>query len=273
MSNANVEHTPFIRHPHYYGPELLTFAVDGYLFQLPVRRLKESKYFQDMLDSEHLGTSVEGRSDDHPIELKGITSFEMESFAEILDARVFDKAVMREWRQLVAALHLATMWDFEDLRTRLIKDMSQMIDDSGVDPLDRIEVSMQCRVSDWLHPAYQVLCDRTEGVTTEEAKRLGMDRLAAIYRVRDRRHANAVDAAKAAAQNAQNAAQAAAQNAQNAQNARNLHPYSGVNSFFASVHTPAVFTTVTVVQTPTLNLIKAEDILSSLEGPLACTCT
>ncbi|KAG8921007.1 hypothetical protein FRC01_000490 [Tulasnella sp. 417] len=162
MSNDNNERA-LARHPRYYGSEHLTFAVDGYLFQLPVRRLKESKYFQDMLGSEHLGESVEGRSDEHPIALGGITSFEMESFVDVLDARVFDKEAKREWKQLAAALHLSTMWEFEDVRARLIKDMSQIINNGGIEPLDRVEVSIKCRVIDWLHPAYQ------EPLSTESA--------------------------------------------------------------------------------------------------------
>ncbi|KIO16902.1 hypothetical protein M407DRAFT_33457 [Tulasnella calospora MUT 4182] len=241
MSKDNIKRTPLSRHPRHYGSEHLTFAVDGYLFQLQVRRLKESKYFQDMLGSEHLGGSVEGRSDEHPIALGSITSFEMESFVDVLDARVFDKEVKREWKQLAAALHLATMWEFEDVRARLIKDMSQIINNGGVDPLDRVEVSIQCRVSNWLHPAYQELCDRAEGVTTVEAKRLGMDRLAAIYRVRDRRHANN------AAQNSSRCS------------------YCSRNSFYGSYNN-----VVQTVQTPTLDLIKAEDVLSSVEVPLPC---
>ncbi|KIO22953.1 hypothetical protein M407DRAFT_27523 [Tulasnella calospora MUT 4182] len=300
MSNDDIQRTPLSRHPLYYDSDYLTFAVDGYLFKLPVRRLKESKYFQDMLGSEHLGGSVEGKSDEHPITLGGITSFEMESFVGILDARVFGKEVQREWKQLAAALHLATMWEFEDVRTRLIKDMSQMISNGGVEPLDRVEGSIQCRVSDWLHPAYQVLCDRKEGVTTEEAKRLGMDRLAAIYRVRDRRHADAVNAANAAktvAQNAQAAAQNALVEAQNAlveaQNAQTAaedrcrrggghiqYGFAGLSRGPSAIPTvpPVIYTaplaiqTVPVVQTPTLALIKAEDILSSLDGPLSCGC-
>ncbi|KIO16899.1 hypothetical protein M407DRAFT_33456 [Tulasnella calospora MUT 4182] len=231
MSNDNTERTSFSRHPRYYGSEYLTFAVDGYLFQLPVRRLKESKYFQDMLDSKHLGGSVEGRSDEHPIALGSITSFEMESFADILDARVFDKEVKSEWKQLSAALHLSTMWEFEDIRARLIKDMSQTIGNGGIEPLDRVEVAIQCRVTDWLHPAYQELCERADGVTTDEAKRLGMDRLAAIYRVRDRRRP-------------------AAQNSGYCYSCGSDYGYTNV------------------APTPTLDLIKAEEVLASVDVPL-----
>ncbi|KAG8912883.1 hypothetical protein FRC01_004846 [Tulasnella sp. 417] len=209
MSTNNVERPSRTRHPRYYDSECLTFAVDGYLFRLPVRRLKESTYFQDMLGSEHLGSSVEGKSDEHAIELGSITSFEMESFIDVLDARIFGKEFQREWKKLAAALHLSTMWEFEDARARLIKEMSDIINQGGIAPLDRIEASIQGRISDWLHPAYKELCDREEGVTGDEAKRLGMDRLAAIYRVRDRQHA------KAAAQQARTAAESAYAAAQN----------------------------------------------------------
>lgn len=40
-----------------------------------------------MLGSEHLGGDAEGRSDEHPIALGSITTFEMESFVDVLDAR------------------------------------------------------------------------------------------------------------------------------------------------------------------------------------------
>ncbi|KAG9031483.1 hypothetical protein FS837_002973, partial [Tulasnella sp. UAMH 9824] len=209
--------------------------VDGYLFQLPVRRLEQSKHFQDMLGSEHLGDSVEGKSDEHPIVLEGITSFEMESFVDVLDARTFDDEETRDWKQFAAALHLATMWEFERVRAKLIKDMSQVISNGGVEPLDRVEVSIQCRVSDWLYPAYQELCDRAEAVTTEEAKRLGMDRLAAIYRVRDRRHAFDPAARR-----------------------------NGYCGYCAGSGLPN-----RIPCPPTLELIKAEAALSSIEGPLA----
>ncbi|KAG9027236.1 hypothetical protein FS837_004340, partial [Tulasnella sp. UAMH 9824] len=122
------------------------------------------------------------------------------------------------------------MWEFERVRAKIVKDMSQLISNGGVGPLDRVEVSIRCRVSDWLHPAYQELCDRAEGVTTEEAKRLGMDRLAAIYRIRDRRHPHDPES------------------------------YPGHCTYCAGTgladHVP---------RTATLDLIKAEEILSSVE--------
>lgn len=100
--------------------------------------------------------------------------------------RLFGQKTTLQWKQLAAALYLATMWEFDDVRAQLIALMSRMIGAGSVDVLDRLEVSIRCRVVDWLLPAYQVLCERSEEVTTEEARRLGFERLVAIYRVRAR---------------------------------------------------------------------------------------
>lgn len=130
------------------------------------------------------------------------------------------------------------MWEFEDVRGRLIKDMSQLIRKGGIAPLDGIEVSIQCRVNDWLYPAYQELCERTEAVTTEEATRLGMDRLAAIYRVRDRRHSSTTFSG-------------------------HCNP-CGRGDY-------VVCTSKVSAKITTLDLMKGEDVLSSTESPLSCT--
>ncbi|KAG8912965.1 hypothetical protein FRC01_004812 [Tulasnella sp. 417] len=263
MSTNNIERPSRTRHPRFYDSEYLTFVVDGYLFRLPVRRLKESNYFQDMLGSEHLGGSVEGKSDEHAIELGTITSFEMESFVDVLDARFFGKEVQREWKQLVAALHLSTMWEFEDVRARLIKEMSDIINQGGIAPLDRIEASIQCRISDWLHPAYKELCEREEGVTAKEAKRLSMDRLVAIYRVRDR--LNAKTAAQQACTAAQNAFSAARSTGSCQSCGRTVR-------MCCNPTIPPYVHTVAESLTTTLDLIGEENILSSLDGPLSCAC-
>lgn len=148
--------------------------------------------------------------------------------------RVFDKEAQRDWNQLAAALHLTTMWEFEEVRKRLIEDMSQLISSNAVEPLDRVEVSIQCRVNQWLHPAYQQLCERTTALTTKEAKGLGIDRLAAIYRVRDALHASKTS--------------------------------PGGSCHRCGRTTQAYFNQAPAVSA--LSLIQGEPILSSVEGPL-----
>lgn len=75
------------------------------------------------------------------------------------------------------------MWSFDDIRERIIVRMDKTI--SEVDPMDRVDVSLKCRVEKWLHPAYEVLCTRDAGPSDAEAERLGILRLNAIWRVRE----------------------------------------------------------------------------------------
>lgn len=184
----------------------MTSQVEDYLYRIPVSRLRESQYFKDMLDSVHTGAENEGGSDDYPIELKGISNFEMESFLDAnsarcycavtgagcpllirfcINTRFFSDECTFNWKQLAAALHLSTMWAFDGLRSRLIKHMEKDI--GTVDPLDRIDVALQCRVEAWLHPAYKDLCERSTKLTAAEGERLGMARFSAICRVRESR--------------------------------------------------------------------------------------
>lgn len=77
------------------------------------------------------------------------------------------------------------MWNFEELRKDIINHMNKTI--SSAAPLERIDASLKCRVEEWLHPAYQVLCERQDGLTNEEADHLGLRRAAAIWRIRELR--------------------------------------------------------------------------------------
>ncbi|KAG8946676.1 hypothetical protein FRC00_009463 [Tulasnella sp. 408] len=158
-------------------------GVEDNLFQIPTRRLRESQYFSDMMDGSHIGSEGEGKSDENPICLGGVTAFEMESFLDALDARFWSGDPKLEFKQWAAALHLSTMWNFEELRKDIITHVNKTI--SNASPLDRIDASLKCKVEEWLHPAYQVLCERQTGLTDEEAQHLGLGRTVAIWRIRE----------------------------------------------------------------------------------------
>ncbi|KAG9029757.1 hypothetical protein FRB95_004909 [Tulasnella sp. JGI-2019a] len=55
----------------------------------------------------------------------------------------------------------------------------------GSSALDRYELAMKCRVSQWLHPAYNTFCTREEAITADEGSRLGYARLTAICKIRE----------------------------------------------------------------------------------------
>ncbi|KAG8912375.1 hypothetical protein FRC01_005131, partial [Tulasnella sp. 417] len=170
------------KHPKYGDASYLVFLVEDTLFHLPLRRLNQSQYFRDMMEEKNTGLEGEGNSDEKPIFLSGISAFEMASFLDATDASFLDGDPGLTFHQWAAGLHLATMWGFDDIRTNIIAKMDETI--SKIDPLDRIDASLKCRVEKWLHPAYKVLCTRDNGLSNDDAGRLGLDKSAAIWRIR-----------------------------------------------------------------------------------------
>ncbi|KAG8928402.1 hypothetical protein FRC00_001762 [Tulasnella sp. 408] len=129
------------------------------------------------------GLELEGRNNEHPITLGEISAFDMTSFLDVTESRRLDGDSEPTFSQWIAALHLATMWSFDNIREKIIEQVEQTI--STADPIDRIEASLKCRVEKWLHPAYVILCKRESVLSDAEAERLGLRRSMAIWRVRE----------------------------------------------------------------------------------------
>ncbi|KAG8944114.1 hypothetical protein FRC04_002152 [Tulasnella sp. 424] len=81
-----------------------------------------------------------------------------------ISGRRFDPQPNLSLKQWSEALHLATSWGFEHLRTYII----QILDSLAQDPLDRIQIADECGLTEWLHPAYAKLCARDAPLTAEE---------------------------------------------------------------------------------------------------------
>lgn len=65
------------------------------MFHIPTRRLKQSEYFRDMIEDAHTGLQSEGKDNEHPIQLSGISAFEMTSFLDIMEASYVDCIVKK----------------------------------------------------------------------------------------------------------------------------------------------------------------------------------
>ncbi|KAG9041477.1 hypothetical protein FS837_012200 [Tulasnella sp. UAMH 9824] len=162
------------KHPKYGNTSYMVFQVEETLFHFPMRLLKQSQYFRDLIEEAHTGSETEGKSNENPICLARITAFEMASFLDVLEASYLYGDPQLSFKQWASALHMATMWAFDDIRDRIIMEMDKMI--STQDPFDRIDLSFKFRVEKWLHPAYEALCQRSEGLNAEEIERLGPSR-------------------------------------------------------------------------------------------------
>ncbi|KAG8914584.1 hypothetical protein FRC01_004001 [Tulasnella sp. 417] len=172
------------KHSEFGKSSYLIFLVDDTLFHIPLRRLSQSQYFRDMIGEAYIGSEGEGKSDEHPICLGGISAFEMESFLKVIDSPFIYGDPQLAFSEWAAALHLATMWNFDEIRERVIAQMDKTISTANI--FERIDVSLKCGVEKWLHPAYEALCTRTETLSDSEAEHLGLRRAAAIWRIRER---------------------------------------------------------------------------------------
>lgn len=147
----------------------------------------------------------QGKSEEHPIRLCNITAFDLESLVAVFDhrwliqgllpdyvhpthlhiasSRWIDPALKLTFEQWSAAVYLATVWGFHFVRAYAVKQISSGFVDQF--PLESIELAAECNVANWLRPAYEVLCERTQPISAEEGKRLGYTRLIAICRIRE----------------------------------------------------------------------------------------
>lgn len=96
-------------------------------------------------------------------------------------ARRFDAEPTFPVKQWSEALQLATTWGFVTLRKFIIEHLDSLLKD----PLGRIELADQCDVKEWLHPAYAKLCAQGTPLTVKEGRVLGLERFAALCRIRE----------------------------------------------------------------------------------------
>ncbi|KAG8944111.1 hypothetical protein FRC04_002149 [Tulasnella sp. 424] len=160
---------------------LVFFKIDNKLFSITENALRLSSHFRGMLDSADIGEPGEG-TEEYPIILNGVTASEMESFLTLLSARVWAGPPELDEDGWAAALHIATMYSFRDIRNFIIKHID---DRKFYDPVRLIEMANRSNVPKWIEPAYLALCMKPEMITTEEAQRLGIPTFTALCRIRE----------------------------------------------------------------------------------------
>lgn len=90
----------------------------------------------------------------------------------------YESLTSTEW---VSVLALSTMWDFEAARCFAIQRLSML----ELDPVDRIVLAQTHRVVEWLVPALVQLAQREEPLGASDVKKLGVDMVLKMARVRE----------------------------------------------------------------------------------------
>ncbi|KAI6017442.1 hypothetical protein EDC04DRAFT_2902623 [Pisolithus marmoratus] len=164
----------------------VTFLVEDSLFRVPREPFQqESEVFCDMFSlPQGDNLVVEGLSDENPIRIDGTSK---DDFVQLLKALLHRKygsqpTSPHSIEQWTSVLKLSTKWGFEKLRQASIEALVE----SGIGALDRVVLSQQYHIKNWLLPALNELAKRPEPITLEEAKRMGIDIALKLASVRER---------------------------------------------------------------------------------------
>ncbi|KAF8598502.1 hypothetical protein BDV93DRAFT_561213 [Ceratobasidium sp. AG-I] len=182
---------PHKRHSKFYFDNtLIVILIEDTLFNVHRYQLMKSETFSDMfkIASESEQESGEGSSPENPIVMSGVKASDFEALLTVLYATRFSTYHPDPDASLIIpAFRLANMWNFADLRTYLLPLAEKVLGD-----IDKIVFAREFDVKDWLAPAHTRICQRTEALTSEEAKKLGIESLLLILRIREVRSGQGV---------------------------------------------------------------------------------
>ncbi|KAL5633933.1 hypothetical protein ACGC1H_005952 [Rhizoctonia solani] len=167
----------------YFDNTLIVIQVEDTLFNVHKYQLLKSETFADMfkLPKRADGEPEEGSSPEYPIVMEGVAAADFEALMTVLYASYFSShQPTPEASLIIPAFRLANMWNFSDLRSYLLPLAETVLSD-----IDKIVFAREFDIQSWLAPAHRNLCERPEPITTDEARKLGVDSLLLISRMRE----------------------------------------------------------------------------------------
>ncbi|KAI0785800.1 hypothetical protein C8Q75DRAFT_696685, partial [Abortiporus biennis] len=176
-----------LHHKDYYLEDgNLVILVENILFRVFRSTFRRhSSVFNDLFmlpEPVEGATGVEGSSDENPLVFSGISTVDFERLLWILyppNYSMCKASTLDEWTSI---LHLATQWEFADIRTLAIRSL-QSID---ISPVDRILLSREYDIGGrWVLSAYTALCERAEPLTLAEASKLGLETSVRVAQMRE----------------------------------------------------------------------------------------
>ncbi|CAE6426362.1 unnamed protein product [Rhizoctonia solani] len=172
------------RHPEFFFDNtLIAIQVEKTLFNVHKYLLVKSEVFSDMFS----GFKTEddepqpGSSPEHPIVIHGAATSDFAALLKILYANHFSSnKPTPEISLIIPAFRLANLLNFSELRTFLLPHAENNLDD-----VDKVVFAREFDIKDWLAPAHIRLCQRSSPLSTEEARKLGVDSVLLVWRMRE----------------------------------------------------------------------------------------
>ncbi|EIM91158.1 uncharacterized protein STEHIDRAFT_107771 [Stereum hirsutum FP-91666 SS1] len=156
--------------------DCVAFRVENVLFKLPRQELAKSGVLEDMFNLPQLDPNhAEGREDEHPIHLPGVTAAEFRGFLKAVHlfhtsisvacdgnershlpllpatTRTCDDPNVVDRGHWTSCLKVTTLWQLNDIRKRAIAELDKL----EWNPIDKIVLAKNNRVSRWLIEEYE----------------------------------------------------------------------------------------------------------------------
>ncbi|KAI0058443.1 hypothetical protein BV25DRAFT_1919326 [Artomyces pyxidatus] len=116
-----------------------------------------------------------------PIRLRGVQSREFDMFLSIIypsSYSILEVITLDEWKSV---LRLAVKWHFHSIRELAKERLASL-----VSPIDKLLLSRQyASLAEWTIPAYVALCQRAAPLSIADGRRLGVDELVRVNRMRE----------------------------------------------------------------------------------------
>jgi len=188
-SNIGEDGTRARHHKYYITDDLVTFVVEERLFRVHRYFFEwESEFFRSMFSLPSGDAVTEGKSDDKPIPLPGVT---IRQFESLLDFFYFRQSIedssltSADWIDLLA---ISSRYDFEKIRKRAIKELENA--QPATDPVTKVMLALKHDIPEWLQPAYVLLCERPDPLDEAEAEKLGISTTVKVAKAREKFHAS-----------------------------------------------------------------------------------
>ncbi|KAG8731933.1 hypothetical protein FRC11_001505 [Ceratobasidium sp. 423] len=174
-----------VPHPQFFlDNALIAIQIEKTLFNVHKYQLAKSEFFSDMFkvpkaEDDELEA---GSSPEHPIVIKGVSASDFAALLKILYASHFSgEQHIPETPLIIPAFRLANLFNFLELRAYLLPLAEQNLSD-----VDKIIFAREFDIKEWLAPAHIRLCERHEPPGVEEARKLGVDSVQMISRMREK---------------------------------------------------------------------------------------
>ncbi|CEL53667.1 hypothetical protein RSOLAG1IB_06522 [Rhizoctonia solani AG-1 IB] len=186
VDNINtVNDTCVYKHPCFYFDDTLIFIkIESTLFTVHKSRLLESKEFSRCFKSQESSQTQErneGLSAEFPITLQDIELSDFEAFLKVLYAPEFsNNQPSPDVALIISAYRLALLWQFSKLQKFLLSFTWRSFGD-----VDRVAFAKEFGLKEWLFAPLVNLCQRDEPLALGEARKIGVDSLSLISRLRE----------------------------------------------------------------------------------------